>query len=201
MNNKKENNMVVGWILLILLIFMALGVSYVNFFVGVDKKIEEKSVDNNESEAINNALTQIVNYFNDSDKIDALDGVNIHAVLNNRSIFISYITDITTTYEFTYDNLALEITVSDDEDNLKKFHQVCEILIYAIQMRLNNGDNIEKSISSFINDNVHFKGLEKTILEEHRILYHFSIVTKLENNFTSDDSLNVNENASIENNN
>ena len=175
----------IAWIILIILIILILGLSYIKFFVGETTLIEERPADNNMSEVIKTALTDIVNNFNKNEKIEQYkkDGINISATFNenSNSIFISYETDTTTTYEFTYDNLNLVISILNEEENITNFKKVEEILIYAIQERLNVEEDITDIVNEYIEGN---KELEIITKEEKEdvITHKINIAKKIESN-------------------
>ena len=180
MGPEKKKNKMIGWIMLIVLIIMALGISYIKFFMNENKNIEEKPIENSASEAIEKALTEITNNFNNNEKIKEYEAKNIkiQSTQNNNNIFIQYESNGTTTYEFTYNNLFLTTTISNKEENINIFKQVYEILIYAAQERIKNKEEIETYIKSYLNDEKEYKGLSKTINKDY-ITYKMNITEKL----------------------
>ena len=74
----------IAWVLLIVLIILILGISYIKFFVGDNTLIEEKPVNNEMSEVVKTALTDIVKNFNDNERILQYknEGIDINAVFN-----------------------------------------------------------------------------------------------------------------------
>ena len=180
MGPEKKKNKMIGWVMLIVLIIMALGISYIKFFMNENKNIEEKPIENSASEAIEKALTEITNNFNNNEKIKEYEAKNIkiQATQNNNNIFILYESNGTTTYEFTYNNLFLTTTISNKEENINIFKQVYEILIYAAQERIKNEEEIESYVKSYLNDEKEYKGLSKKINKDY-ITYKMNITEKL----------------------
>lgn len=171
---------IIFWIILIILIALLLGLNYVKFFGVSNDNIEEKPVENSTSEAINTALQDITNNFNNNQEVSNLtkDGITVSAVLNNYSIFISYaIGNDTTTYEFNYSNLILSIDIENNEENIKKFNTIYKILINACQERLTNEDNIDSDIDKFLNGESTFNGIDKSI-NNNIITYKMDITKK-----------------------
>ena len=134
------------------------------------------------SKAIHTALQEITTNFNQNSKVKEYietNNITLTATVNNYSIYISYITDTSTTYEFTYDNLCLNITIDANETNKEKFNVVYRFLIEAVQTRINNTIEYTELIDNFLNeDNINYDGLfkEKT---ENRIKYQINITKKL----------------------
>ena len=172
----------IAWVLLIVLIILILGISYIKFFVGDNTLIEEKPVNNEMSEVVKTTLTDIVKNFNDNERILQYknEGIDINAVFNENTntIFISYKKDSTSTYEFTFDNLNLVIAVANNEVSLEMFKKIEEILIYAIQKRLNVEDDITGIVKDYIDGN---RELDMITTEEKEdvIVYHFNITKKI----------------------
>jgi len=178
---KKDVKVIIAWGILILLIGMLLALNYIKFFGQPDEFIEERPVENSSEQAIDKALTQIIENFNEHEKIKtyADKGIDIKAILNHHSIYISYATDTTTTYEFTYQNLGLDIVIANEEDNVQKFQEIYEIVIYAVQQRLGNTQDISSYVSGFMNNKVQFDGLTKTV-QNDTIHYYMNITKKIE---------------------
>lgn len=181
MKNKK---VILAWILLIILITILLSLVYIkNFGIYNYQDIEEiSSLDNSTDEAIELALSNIVDNFNNNEELNTLkeQNVNLNASLNNHTIFISYTKDTTTTYEFNYHNLNLNITISDDEENLEKFNLIYKILLESIQLRIKNEDNIDALITPHITDNLDLVGIEKNINKENNTInYKIDITRKI----------------------
>lgn len=172
-----------GWILLIILITLILLLSYFKFFSQRNSSyIDEIPVENSSSEAINIALSQIVENFNHHEKIKQYqnENIKIKAILNNRSIYISYENDTIITYEFSYNNLYLTISVDNDKENLDKFKKIYEILIYAVQERLNNTDNIADYINSYLSNTDKYEGISQEV-NGNNIIYKMNITKKIGN--------------------
>ena len=181
MKNNNNKNLFAS-ILLIILIFITLGITYIKYFsVDNNKNIEERPINQSSSIAIHKALEDITNNFNNKAKeYEQNKNITLKAVVNNYSIFISYIDDTTTTYEFTYKDLFLSAIIDNNEENKKKFNVVYKFLVSAIQQRLNNQNNIEELVESFLTTNVNYEGLIKTKSND-TIKYQVDITKKLEN--------------------
>ena len=188
MKKEKKGKIIIAWIVLILLIIMLLVLNYIKFFGSqTTPNIEEKPVGNSSEQAVNNALQQIVDNFNQHEKVKeyAEQNIGLKAVLNGYSIYISYTTDTTTTYEFTYHDLTLDIDIANDEENIQKFKTIYEILIYAVQQRIDNDENIDSYVSEFLNDSEEYDGLYK-VVADNIISYHMDITRKLKANDSSE---------------
>lgn len=174
-NNGKK---IIAWIMLFLMIILVLILSYIKFFSVGNPNIEEVPVENSSSNAIHLALEEITKNFNDDPKIDeySKNNINIKAVVNNYSIYISYVTDTSITYEFTYDDLCLSILVSEENNNT--FKEVYAILIKAIQDRINNEENIDELINNFFTTDASYDGLSKSNVDGG-IEYKINITKKL----------------------
>lgn len=182
MNNIK---IIIAKFFLIVLIMLLLALNYVKFFMNTNENIQQMPVENSNSQAVNTALSQIVENFNNDEKISEFqkNNIQITAVLNNYSIFISYNDETSTTYEFSYNNFNLELSVSNDEENMKKFKVIYEILIKAVQKRLNNTENIDTYINEFLTDSIEYDGLQKTATADSNIFtYTMDITKKIGNN-------------------
>lgn len=151
----------VAWILLVVLIIISLVLSFFKVLSNDNKNISEVPVDNSASKAVDLALKQIVDNFNNDEKINEYSNQNItmNAVLNNRSIFVSYKTDTVITYEFIYNNFNLNANVDDNATNLKKFEKVFIVLNNAVQKRLNNDLDTESIVHEFLNNKKKVSGL------------------------------------------
>ena len=181
MKEEKKKSNFLGWFLLVLLVFAMLGLNYIKFFMNVDEtNIEETAVDNQLSQVVVNALTEIVNNFNENERIKEYQSQNVmmNASLNQYSIFIEYTDTTTNTFEFHYDNLVLSITVPNDEVQLQKFRQVYEILILAVQKRLENDIDLTPYINGFFDEKKEYDGL---IVENigNQSTYRMNITKKL----------------------
>ena len=178
MNKQKT---VIMWICLIFLITLILALNYIKFFGSPNQNIREQPVENSTSEAIDNALLDIVNNFNNSTDVQELtkDSIVASAILKNYSIFISYtINESKTTYEFKYSNLNLTINISNDEENIEKFNKIYKILIKSCQKRLNNSDNINEQIDKFLNGEQELLGITR-IRKNNLITYKMDITQKI----------------------
>ncbi len=180
----KQNNikkLLIGWTLLILLIILSIILSYLKYTnIKNNKYIEETPVENSTEEAINKALSEIETNFNENSQIQELEeqGIKVHATLKNHSLYINYETDTIKTYELNYRNLYLTIKIENKEDNINKFEKVFPILIYAIQKRINNEENIDEIISNILEGKKEYKGISK-ITETETITYKINITEKL----------------------
>jgi len=176
----KINKIIIAWIILFISTSLALVLTYLKLFPE-NNNIEEKPVNESSSNAIHNALKDITTNFNqNSNLLEYSENNNIvlKASLNNYSIFISYVTDISTTYEFTYNDLCLNITINNTEEEKNKFNIVYKFLIEAVQKRLNNIKNIDNIINEFLNTNINYDGLTKLELE-NKITYQINITKKI----------------------
>lgn len=183
MKKKEKTKVMIAWILLIVLIGLGLGLSYYRFFGEYNNSyMEEKKVDNSTSKAIQTALTFIVDQFNQDERVQLLkeQNIQVHAVLKNYSIFITYQDDDVVTYEFQYDQLLLKIHVENQVDNLNKFHSIYRILIDAVQSRLNNTENVDSQIQAFLDmkQDFNYDGLTKTFSRK-TVFYQMDITKKL----------------------
>ena len=160
---------IIAWILLIVSIIISFILSYLKFFAFEDNKIEERPINGSSSNAIHTALNDIVVNFNQNSNLKKYadeNSVIITASVNNYSIFISYITDITTTYEFMYDNLCLNIIVNNNNvEDKEKFNIIYGFLIEAVQNRLNNTNDFSEVITNFLNSDLSYDGLTKIKLD------------------------------------
>lgn len=199
MKNRKTKS-IIAWMVLVLLIAMLLGLNYVKFFAAPNENIEERPAENSSDQAINMALEQIVENFNKSTKLTSYQeqGITMKAIVNNHSIFISYITDTKTTYEFSYNNLSLDIKVENTEENLEKFHIVYDILIRAVQQRIGNIEDIDPYLISFFDDSEDYEGLYKEAREDI-LIYHMDITKKLKGNQTIDNQITNEDTTNMDN--
>ena len=179
--NKIKVKRLMAWILLLTLISIAITLTFFRFFSETEADIQEIPVNDSSSKAIHNALEEITSNFNQNTKVKEYcqqNNVVLKAAVNNYYIYISYITDTTTTYEFTYNNLHLNITVNDDD---KIFNVVYPFLIEAIQKRINNTENFEEIINNFLTKDITYEGLSKEKFGE-KIEYKINITKKLKEN-------------------
>jgi len=181
MKDSNKIKLVIAWISLLIFLVMLLVLNYIKFFGFYDysNDVTEEQVDNSSEEAINLALSDIVNNFNGSQEVMAFkeQNVEINARLKNRSIYISYIDEVTTTYEFNYNNLLLSINIKNDIDSISKFNKIYSILIKAIQIRLNNV-NVDELIKLHIDEDKELNGIEKEVSEDV-VKYKIDITKKV----------------------
>lgn len=187
MKQREKIKIILAWIILIISIVSLLALHYIKFFGVENPNIEETPVENSTSEAIHTALKDIVNNFNSSEQVKeyAEQNIVLKATLNQYSIYISYITDVTITYEFSYSNLNLAITVENEQVNLECFYQVYRTLTYAVQKRIGNEENIDQLVLDFFNSD---KSLDGMIKEEsdQTIYYQMDITKKIVNESVSE---------------
>ena len=178
---EKEKSKVGGILLLIVLIFLTLGITYVKFFVHEEEIIEGEYIESSKDTAIEQALSDIVKNFNENNKINQYkeNHIEMKATLNQHSIFVTYTeNENTTTYEFSYNNFFLTINIEDNDENVEKFKKIYWIMIYAVQERLENNENIESYINSFLDDTREFEGLSKEVNKDI-IMYRMNITKKI----------------------
>ncbi len=177
----------IGWILLIVLLALMGGVSYIKFMYKPAEDITEAPTNTSTSQIIVTALNNIVDNFNSDNKITEYEtnGTKINATYNENSntLFVTYESDETITYEFAYDNLNLIATVSNDEENLEKFKKVEEILIYAIQKRLENSENIKEDVDAYLAGNKELEMIKEE-KNESTNTYTINITKKIGENAT-----------------
>lgn len=185
MSKSKE---LIAWLFLIILIVVVLFITYIKYFSTntTNINIEEKPVNESSSIAIHKALNEITTNFNDRVKeYKESNDITLNATSNNYSIFISYASDTTTTYEFTYEDLSLNIIIDNNEENLVKFNVVYKYLIESVQERLKNQNNIDELIANFLTTDINYDGLIK-IKSNDTIKYQMDITKKIENGGFSD---------------
>ena len=172
----------IAWLLLMILIFIILFITYIKYFSVIDNKnIEETPINESSSIAIHKALSDITTNFNNNTKEYAnSNNITLNATANNYSIFISYVDDTAVTYEFNYENLFLNIIINNDEENITKFNVVYKFLIESTQERLNNQNNINDLIEKFLTTDNNYDGLIKTKSDD-TIKYQMNITKTLEN--------------------
>ena len=162
---------------------MLIILNYVKFvsFYNYDDAVEVIDTNVSSTEAVENALTEIINNFNSDEEISQYknQGIDINAKLNNYSLYIEYTDDTTTTYEFNYNNLMLSINIKNEENNLKKFNSIYKILIKAIQKRIKNEDELDLLINSHINEEIELIGIDKIINNNKTIFYKIDITKKI----------------------
>lgn len=184
----KKFNDLIAKILLILLIISCVLLTYLKFFTSFmpnNKNITENPINESNSKAIHIALKNITVNFNQNNKVkdyEEKNNVNLEASVNNYSIFISYISENTITYEFVYNDLNLSTIIDHQiQQNNEKFNVICGFLIEATQKRINHTDNIDELINNFLYTNINYDGLTKKTLEEG-VQYTINITKKLKAN-------------------
>ena len=164
----------VAWILLIVLIIISLVLSYFKVLSNNNKNISEVPIDNSAAKAVDLALKQIVENFNNDEKINeyANQNINMNAVMNNRSIFVSYKTDKVITYEFIYNNFNLSVNIENNDENMKRFEKVFIVLNNAVQKRLNNDIDTESIVHDFLNNKKEVSGL---LIDKKDMMFRVSV--------------------------
>lgn len=181
---QKDSKRLIAWILLISLLIISTILTYMKFFTNdyEQNEIKENPVNNSNSKEIHTTLEEITKNFNEIINSAAEyneDNIIIKASLNNYSIYISYITDnSTTTYEFKYDNLCLITILNSNEEETNKFNLIYKQLVKAIQKRINNPEDVSEYIDNFLNENTEYDGLTKNKLE-NEIEYKIDITKKI----------------------
>lgn len=187
----------IAWILLILLIVAALSITYLKFF-GPNDKLEEHPVnDNTTSPVIIEALQNIVDNFNNSDLIDnyKTENITMTASLDNTTITINYEGVSSKTYNFDFNSPKLTTIINKNdtvENTDNEFNEIFKVLVYAVQARLNNTNNIDNYIMGFLNDSLEVEGISKEISDSF-IAYSIDISKTIGINDNNDDN-NVVEN-------
>ena len=185
MKKKNENNKIIfARIMLIVLILIGCVVSYIKFFNKSNENLEEKPINSEKSKELDLALDEIVNNFNNNNKIADYEKNNIKlkAIRKNNSIFISYITESETiTYEFIYNNSYLIITVNNSIENIERFKNVFYLITVANQERLGvTNDNISDMITNFFENDTEYK--EITVdKSENKNTYYIEFNSKIDN--------------------
>lgn len=179
---QQKHKRLIAFIMLYTLIGLALILTYIKFFTADNNKITEIPVNESSSNAIHTALKEITNNFNESTKVKDYandNDITLKASINNYSLYISYIAETTTTYEFSYKDLSLNITISNNDK--EKFNEIYRLLIEAVQKRINNTTDITSFIDDFLNNDKNFDGLTKEINGD-LINYKIDITKKLKSN-------------------
>ena len=185
MKKKNENNKIIfARIMLIVLILIGCVVSYIKFFNKSNENLEEKPINSEKSKELDLALDEIVNNFNNNNKIADYEKNNIKlkAIRKNNSIFISYITESETiTYEFIYNNSYLIITVNNSIENIERFKNVFYLITVANQERLGvTNDNISDMITNFFENDTEYK--EITVdKSDDKNTYYIEFNSKIDN--------------------
>ena len=174
---KKSNKVVFAWITLILLVIIAGSLTYLKFFYTI-----ETNAENNEelTPAIQNKLQKIVDNFNNSElvKEKTKENITIKSKLENNVITVEYeSSERKEEYNYTFNNLIL-IIETDNDNNI--FKEIFKIMIYAVQKRLGNENNVDNLIEGFINNTMEVDGLYRETIEANKITYNIDItkVTK-----------------------
>ena len=174
---KKSNKVVFAWIILILLVIIAGSLTYLKLFY----TIETEAKNNEElTPAIQNELQKIVDNFNNSElvKEKTKENITIKSKLENNVITVEYeSSERKEEYNYTFNNLIL-IIETDNDNNI--FKEIFKIMIYAVQKRLGNENNVDNLIEGFINNTMEVDGLYRETIEANKITYNIDItkVTK-----------------------
>ena len=130
----KKNQQLIGWFLFGLLAFMILGLNYVKFFSHKDGIYVKEVSEGSSSKAVDLALTEIVDQFNQSSELSRLNeqGIKMSSLLSHHSIFVSYETHMVSRFEFQYHNFHLSISILNNEDSLKKIRDVLVVLVSSV---------------------------------------------------------------------
>ena len=177
-------------LLLIILIGIALGLTYLKFFykdtTGVPIIPDQKL-----TPEITNELNIIVDNINNDEivKEKSKENKNIKAKLNKDTITITYNNESKIEeYNFKYNNMLLEI---ETENNKTAFNDIFKIIVRANQKRLNNTNNIDILVEQFLNNDYEIDGLYKESLEANQITYNIALdkVIKVIENKTEEDDL------------
>ena len=174
---KKPNKVVFAWIILILLVIIAGSLTYLKFFYTKEKETENKE---ELTPKIQKELQKIVDNFNNSElvKEKTKENITIKSKLENNVITVEYeSSERKEEYNYTFNNLIL-IIETDNDDNI--FKEIFKIMIYAVQKRLGNENNIDNLIEGFINNTMEVDGLYRETIEANKITYNIDItkVTK-----------------------
>ena len=188
---KKSNKVVFAWIILVLLVIIAGGLTYLKFFY-----TKEKETENNEelTPAIQNELQKIVDNFNNSElvKEKTKENITIKSKLENNIITVEYeSSERKEEYNYTFNNLIL-IIETDNDNNI--FKEIFKIMVYAVQKRLGNENNIDNLIEGFINNTMEVDGLYRETIEANKITYNIDI-TKVTKEIGSIDEKEEEDNA------
>lgn len=179
-----KNKEIIAWIILLILLMMIAGLVYIRFFGFYDYNDEPKVTDIEVStdEAIDKALTVIVNNFNSDEDLKKIEteGIKLQATLKNHSLYIYHteLNNTITTYEFNYNHLTLNINIQNNEENLKKFNTIYKILLKSIQKRIDIEFNKIELIDSHINDNIELTGIIKTLNDSEKTINYKIDITK-----------------------
>ena len=169
---KKSNKTAFAWIILILLVFIASGLTYLKFFY-----TRETEAENNEelTPAIQNELQKIVDNFNNSEiiKEKAKENITIKSRLENNVIIVEYeSSERKEEYNYTFNNLILITEIANDDN---AFKETFKIMVYAVQKKLGNENNIDNLLEGFINNTMEVEGLYRETIEANKITYNIEI--------------------------
>lgn len=174
---KKSNKVVFAWIILILLVIIAGSLTYLKLFNTIEIEAE-----NNEelTPTIQNELQKIVDNFNNSElvKEKTKENITIKSKLENNVITVEYkSSERKEEYNYTFNNLIL-IIETDNDNNI--FKEIFKLMVYAVQKRLGNENNVDNLIEGFINNTMEVDGLYRETIEANKITYNIDItkVTK-----------------------
>ena len=172
---KKNQNNVIAWLLLILLITASLGLTYLKFFNQKNKNISNTPIDSQKNKDNEKKLDEIVKTINENTEVKDLEtkeNIKISALRKNNSIFIEYSTEEETiTYEFVCTEKTLITTIDNDEENIKIFNKVYKFLVLAIQKNLNNTEKVEEYIDDLLENNTEYNSVSITKDEKTNTYY------------------------------
>ena len=174
-NNKEKKKSTIGlWLLLIVLLATAAGLTYLKYFYNEKIYYPEDIKLNSE---IEEQLNEITNNFNkDTLTLEKLkENIVIEAKLQNDTIVVNYKEkNITKEYNYKYNNNLLETEI-DEETEI--FNQIFKIMVYATQKRLKNEkrEEIDKYVNDFLNNENEIEGLYKEMVEANIITYNIEI--------------------------
>lgn len=171
----------IAWMLLSLLVVCLLGLNYVKFFGGSNKDDEKNSDSNSSFEENNVLLTEIVSIFNSSGYVEnySKNGIHLKATVNKNSIFISHTTNDTVVYEFLYSEPMLSITLENEHENVLKCNQALELLIHAIQMRIDKEEKLAEVINKVVFGNDKVDGINRTVTDKS-VYYEIDITKRMQ---------------------
>ena len=187
-NNKEKKTSTIGlWLLLIVLLATAAGLTYLKYFYNEKIYYPEDIKLNSE---IEEQLNEITNNFNkDTLTLEKLkENIVIEAKLQNDTIVVNYKEkNITKEYNYKYNNNLLETEI-DEETEI--FNQIFKIMVYATQKRLKNEkrEEIDKYVNDFLNNENEIEGLYKEMVEANIITYNIEI-TKIIKPITEENDL------------
>ena len=187
-NNEEKKKSTIGlWLLLIVLLATAAGLTYLKYFYNEKIYYPEDIKLNSE---IEEQLNEITNNFNkDTLTLEKLkENIVIEAKLQNDTIVVNYKEkNITKEYNYKYNNNLLETEI-DEETEI--FNQIFKIMVYATQKRLKNEkrEEIDKYVNDFLNNENEIEGLYKEMVEANIITYNIEI-TKIIKPITEENDL------------